>query len=346
MICNKCGKEITDNSVFCEYCGAKVEEVHTDSNAGEQSIKKGNKKGLKIGIIVGIILALALAGVGITLILKKGGSDSEIGGLPKAKTPQEEALNNYFDAIKSFDTDAFMEACYPQELIGKDSLKRGSVAGYVDVYGGLGLSRGLVDESVFYMPSFSDGHLAVVAESYPDVGSGLFFDLALAEGDEKKAEEYKQAHEEYVELAQSDDGAKTLLKDLKITYNMVGMDKFNDCTVYNIIENENVDADYINKLINGYDNDVVNVSADDIYVARIQVEWAYGDKLYGWDEDWWNDSDFVDWVAMHNITPRNTYESIIEEYKNREYVMFIYRYNGEWYVCPDTLVRALNFRVE
>lgn len=342
MICNKCGKEITDNSVFCEYCGAKVEEVHIDSNVGTQS----NKKGLKIGIIVGIVLVLALAGVGITLMLKKGGSDSKIGGLPKAKTPQEKALNNYFEAIKNFDTDAFMEACYPQELIdiAKDWGRRGSVDWYVSTYGGFGLSRGPLDE--FSELLSRDTRLAVVAESYPDVGSWILFNLALAEGDQKKAEEYNQAHKEYAELVQSDDSAKTLLKDLKITYNMVGMDKFNDCTVYNIRENENVDADFITEMINGFSDNKITVSSNDIYVARIQVEWAYGDKLYGWDEEWWNDSDFVTVVAMSNITPRNTYESIIEKFKNREYVMFIYQYNGEWYVCPDGLVRALNFQVE
>lgn len=184
MICNKCGKEITDNSVFCEYCGAKVEEVHIDSDTGEQSIKKGNKKGLKIGIIVGIVLVLALAGVGITLMIKKGGSDSKIGGLPKAKTPQEEALNNYFEAINNFDTDAFMESCYPQELIDKDSHWRGRVDWYVSAYGGLGLCRGPLDE---FSDSISrDIRLAVVAESYPDVGSWILFNLALYEGDQKK----------------------------------------------------------------------------------------------------------------------------------------------------------------
>ena len=25
MICNKCGKTINDDSVFCEYCGNKIE---------------------------------------------------------------------------------------------------------------------------------------------------------------------------------------------------------------------------------------------------------------------------------------------------------------------------------
>lgn len=37
MYCNKCGKQIVDDSVFCSYCGVKVEhlveEVNTDTDA-------------------------------------------------------------------------------------------------------------------------------------------------------------------------------------------------------------------------------------------------------------------------------------------------------------------------
>ena len=344
MICNKCGKEITDNSVFCEYCGAKVEEVHTDSNAGEQSIKKGKKKGLKIGIIVGIVLVLALAGVGITLMIKKGGSDSEITSLPKAKTPQEEALNNYFDAINNFDVDAFMEACYPQESIDADrGYSNGTVSWYTSTQN-MGLTRGPIDMSNGRCDfGFKDNK--VLAESYPSPCSSFLASLAREEGDEKKAEEYEQEYEEYNELRESDAGAKNYLCDLRITYNLLQMDILNDCKVVTNNGYEVDVNDYINGMING-GNDEVAVSADDIYVARIQIEWAYGDKLYGWDEAWWNDSDFLNSVSMLNITSRNTYESIIEEYKNREYVMFIYQYNGDWYVWPERLVWALDYQVE
>ena len=33
MYCNKCGKEISNDSLFCSYCGAKVSEAPTPKKA-------------------------------------------------------------------------------------------------------------------------------------------------------------------------------------------------------------------------------------------------------------------------------------------------------------------------
>jgi hypothetical protein len=41
MYCNKCGKQITDNSVFCNFCGEKIEIIES-----EDSNKKANEKPL------------------------------------------------------------------------------------------------------------------------------------------------------------------------------------------------------------------------------------------------------------------------------------------------------------
>jgi len=35
MFCSKCGKEISDNSTFCQYCGEKIEGVQKESNSSE-----------------------------------------------------------------------------------------------------------------------------------------------------------------------------------------------------------------------------------------------------------------------------------------------------------------------
>lgn len=32
MLCSKCGKKISDNSMFCSHCGAKVTTKSKDSN--------------------------------------------------------------------------------------------------------------------------------------------------------------------------------------------------------------------------------------------------------------------------------------------------------------------------
>ena len=50
MFCHKCGKEIPDNSVFCQHCGTTI-----------KSPTKGKSNGLKVGIIAGLVI---LAGMG------------------------------------------------------------------------------------------------------------------------------------------------------------------------------------------------------------------------------------------------------------------------------------------
>ena len=51
MFCHKCGKEIPDNSVFCQHCGTTI-----------KSPTKGKSNSLKVGIIAGLVI---LAGTGV-----------------------------------------------------------------------------------------------------------------------------------------------------------------------------------------------------------------------------------------------------------------------------------------
>ena len=51
MYCHKCGKEIPDNSVFCQQCGTTI-----------KSQTKGKSNSLKVGIIAGLVI---LAGTGV-----------------------------------------------------------------------------------------------------------------------------------------------------------------------------------------------------------------------------------------------------------------------------------------
>lgn len=38
MYCNKCGREIAEDSVFCNYCGQKVEAITSNNNLTENDI--------------------------------------------------------------------------------------------------------------------------------------------------------------------------------------------------------------------------------------------------------------------------------------------------------------------
>lgn len=53
MKCPKCGKEITEDSLFCEFCGTKIDTVD------DQEIKKNRKKFLKV-LVSTLIGLLAL----------------------------------------------------------------------------------------------------------------------------------------------------------------------------------------------------------------------------------------------------------------------------------------------
>jgi uncharacterized membrane protein YvbJ len=45
MYCNNCGKQIPDNSKFCNYCGSKIGFLPTDSEkSSNNSIKTTNNK--------------------------------------------------------------------------------------------------------------------------------------------------------------------------------------------------------------------------------------------------------------------------------------------------------------
>ena len=51
MYCHKCGKEIPDNSVFCQHCGAAIKPP-----------AKSKSNGLKVGVTAGLVI---LVGVGV-----------------------------------------------------------------------------------------------------------------------------------------------------------------------------------------------------------------------------------------------------------------------------------------
>ena len=115
MKCKNCGKEIANDSVFCEYCGAKVAEEK----------KKNYKKSL---IIAGIILAAILGIIGLLIVFLEStntvdyvdvdekvvlwedmaGNEYIDLGLPSGilwKTQNEEGFYTYDEAVATFGND-------------------------------------------------------------------------------------------------------------------------------------------------------------------------------------------------------------------------------------------------
>lgn len=63
MICSKCGKQIDDDSIFCEFCGNKINtaEEKQDFKQTSQMVYNTDEKRKMILIVARICLAVALA---------------------------------------------------------------------------------------------------------------------------------------------------------------------------------------------------------------------------------------------------------------------------------------------
>ena len=95
MICSNCGKEIADDSMFCEFCGVKV-EVN----------KPANRK--KLWIILGAVLGVAVLALILVFVLGGKGSENKDYvdlGLPSGtqwKLDNESGYYTYEEAMDKF----------------------------------------------------------------------------------------------------------------------------------------------------------------------------------------------------------------------------------------------------
>ena len=55
MRCSNCGKEIDDKSLFCSYCGAKIEPTNSVKTSKETNSSEKKKQPLWLTIILLII---------------------------------------------------------------------------------------------------------------------------------------------------------------------------------------------------------------------------------------------------------------------------------------------------
>ena len=59
MYCNKCGKQITDNSVYCNFCGGKIEIIdnkESNKKVSAKSLFDDKKKGTESSLDYLLIL--------------------------------------------------------------------------------------------------------------------------------------------------------------------------------------------------------------------------------------------------------------------------------------------------
>ena len=82
MICSSCGREIPDESVFCEYCGQKIAGDAQPANVGEAPVNAATKKKSKAPLIAvlcvgAVFVAAAALFLTRSIWMTSGGNSSE-----------------------------------------------------------------------------------------------------------------------------------------------------------------------------------------------------------------------------------------------------------------------------
>lgn len=224
-----------------------------------------------------------------------------------AKGP-EEALKEYFDAYNNVDFQEIHNATYPEGAEGgcKELLCENDYDVYEYWKEDMGFPRSEWDSSD-YAPLQSLPNFKVMYEEYPMVYEGENGILVDAEGNQLTLKE--------------------ALPDFSISYEIIEMAPFEDCTVYQNLDR--VKLDDIDDVVSGY-FETGKIDVEDMYVAKLQVEWSYGNNLYGFNPAWWNDEEFSKMMF-------DTYEETIEKKASEEYIVFVYEYENKWYVYPEKL---------
>lgn len=317
MICNNCGNELPNDSIFCEYCGCKLVEnnINIQQNNPEseviapQNIAK-NKKKIKLskkGIIISA-MALVVVGIVVVIILKQPGN---------LLSPQRKIIDEYFDAINDKDIEDIYEIAYTDEMIeflydGDDSFN-GMANDELRFFAGdnngiMGFRRG-------YYYGVGEKY-DCFADSYPDASDGL------------SEEEITEKTLDMLEVSYDIVDIKPL-DEVNLTYNyrcnLVNFDM--DCLKERLNFTKMVDDDTVSKEF-GH-------KVDDVYVAKVEVSWKYDDMLYGVDKKWWKDKEAKEYITNMGYP---TYEDglrhfshFFDEFKAYHFLV-LYQIDDEWYI--------------
>lgn len=226
----------------------------------------------------------------------------------------EDAIKEYFDACNDMDMEAIHAASYPAGMSGSFSERLLSESEYdfyycwINVLGFYRSKYDLADWAKFD-PNF------IVFEDFPVAYEGENGELQTRDGERLTLEE--------------------VFPDFAVEYTIEEMEHFGDCRVcfrdgLNLIDMKDMDQ------IIGVDEEGY-LDVEDMYVAQLKVEWSYEDKPYGYNRHWWKDENFA------KAPTGGSYEELVAEMEDMEYTVFVYKYDGEWYMFPVTLKMASTF---
>ena len=312
--CTKCGAQMADEAKFCRACGTPAQQPVPQQTAqpvspapAVQAVPAADtqaavKKKSKLPLMI-ILCAVLLIGAGAAVYF-----------LFFNKTPQEKALDRFFDACTELDCGKVIEACYPDpdayDMPESDVFFFGNV---------LGFDRGVLGREILSNPmALTPGMRDMYFESYG------FDDI-----------------EDYNDAINHNGHLDELYSDFKAEYELVKMKKADEVEVslanYGSVGwlagEQSVEADIKEDIEHATGEDV-----DEVYAAQIKIKWSCGDMEYGNDKSWWDDKDFIEKQESGFISDRS-YKETIKEYEDRKYDVFVYKCKDEWYVFPINLIR-------
>ncbi len=335
MFCRKCGYQLEDDAEFCTQCGTRVqpeivqpEAVQSKSirpdmvqvsvnNSASDDVSSGdskrnkNKKGIKKQVLIPVIAVVVIAIIAavILVVLHKN---------KKSLTPQEDAIDRYFNAINDVDYEEFNHVVYSED-VADEWLKQGNVRyrflqnHYFTQSGNM--QDGLANLDPLRMPE-------CIKETYSEY---LEQSSSLSEGNYDEPEEWLRNH---------------FSASYKINY----IKAFDDCKLQQWRGSvTDVTKDDIEKAVS-YTNistgESIEVEVDDIYVASINFEWEYDGNLYGFDKELWKNKDFIEFVeGNRNLS---SYADAVDgkEVFCSNVIMVIYSVDDNWYAMPFQLYRG------
>lgn len=221
------------------------------------------------------------------------------------QTDEEKALvaiEKYFEAYNDMNLEAIHNASFPKGFEMNSWMVCETEYDFFYCWARvLGMNRSLFDGGLDMtdIPNF------VVYRDYPMVYADENGDLLDCNGEKLTLEE--------------------VLPNFSISYDIIEIKPYEECTVYYRDGMEYYEFGSMDKIVPGQGEEYLDI--DNMYVAQVKVEYYYGDDLYGYNKDWWNDETFCEYNHW------GSYEETIED-AFRESVLFIYEYDGDWYVYP------------
>lgn len=335
MFCRKCGYQLEDDAEFCTQCGTRVQpenvrpevvqsksirpdmvQVSVNNSASDDvssgdSKRNKNKKGIKKQVLIPVIAVVVIAIIAavVLVVVHKN---------KKSLTPQEDAIDRYFNAINDVDYEEFNHVVYSED-VADEWLKQGNVR-----------YRFLQNHYFTQSGNMQDG---------------------LANSDPLRMPEcIKETYSEYLEQSRSlsdgnyDEPEEWLRNHFSASYKINYIKAFDDCKLQQWRGSvTDVTKDDIEKAVSYTNNDTgesIEVEVDDIYVASINFEWEYDGNLYGFDKELWKNKDFIEFVeGNRNLS---SYADAVDskEVFCSNVIMVIYSVDDNWYAMPFQLYRG------